>query len=94
MTELMRLIQAHIDRYGVTRATVARPAKRRSCPLWPPAGSFALPDLIAALRWTREPAELADALWVDQDTVRARMSNLDPIEVAQLENELDGQWIP
>lgn len=55
---------------------------------------IALPDLIAALRWTREPAELADALWVDQDTVRARMSNLDPIEVAQLENELDGQWIP
>lgn len=26
MTELMRLIQAHIDRYGVTRATVARRA--------------------------------------------------------------------
>jgi hypothetical protein len=55
---------------------------------------IALPDLIEALRWTREPAELADALWVDVDTIRSRMSSLDPIEVAQLENELDGMWIP
>jgi hypothetical protein len=55
---------------------------------------IALPDLIEALRWTRDPAELADALWVDLDTIRARMSCLDPIEVAQLENELDGMWIP
>jgi hypothetical protein len=55
---------------------------------------IALPDLIEALKWTREPAELADALWVDTDTVRARMNSLDPIEVAQLEHALEGQWIP
>jgi hypothetical protein len=53
-----------------------------------------LDDLVAALRWTREPAELADALWVDVPTLKARMGCLDPIEVAQLENELDGMWIP
>jgi hypothetical protein len=53
-----------------------------------------LQDLAAALKWSREPAELADALWVDADTVKARMQSLDPIEVAQLEHELEGRWIP
>jgi hypothetical protein len=53
-----------------------------------------LQDLAAALKWSREPAELADALWVDLDTVKARMQSLDPIEVAQLEHELEGRWIP
>ena len=51
-------------------------------------------QLIEALRWTRDPAELADALWVDVPTLKARMDSLDPIEVAQLENALDGQWTP
>lgn len=50
-------------------------------------------DLIDALRWTREPTELADALWVDTDTLKARMSGLDPVEVAELENRLDGEWL-
>jgi hypothetical protein len=53
-----------------------------------------LQDLTAALKWSREPAELADALWVDADTLKARMQSLDPIEVAQLEHELEGRWIP
>jgi hypothetical protein len=50
--------------------------------------------LTEALRWTREPHQLAEALWVDIPTLEARMQSLDPIEVAQLENELDGQWTP
>jgi hypothetical protein len=53
-----------------------------------------LTDLVDALRWTREPNQLAEVLWVDVPTLRARMESLDPIEVAQLENELDGQWTP
>mgnify|MGYP001202643641 CR=1 FL=1 len=50
--------------------------------------------LADGLRWTRNPAELAEHLWVDEPTLRARMDGLDPIEVAQLEHQLDGEWIP
>jgi hypothetical protein len=51
-------------------------------------------QLADGLSWTQDPAELAEHLWVDAPTLRARMSGLDPIEVAQLENILDGRWIP
>ncbi|MEV5360991.1 hypothetical protein AB0K45_11795 [Micrococcus luteus] len=52
-----------------------------------------LAQLVEALRWTREPVELADQLWVDQPTLRARMDNLDPLEVAELEHHLEDQWL-
>jgi hypothetical protein len=51
-------------------------------------------DLVDGLRWTRNARELADQLWVDIPTLRARMASLDPVEVAHLEYELDGQWTP
>jgi hypothetical protein len=50
--------------------------------------------LVDGLRWTQDASELAEHLWVDLPTLRARMASLDPIEVAQLENHLDGRWIP
>lgn len=53
-----------------------------------------LPQLIDGLKWTRDIEQLADHLWVDVPTLQARMQSLDPIEVAQLEHELDGQWTP
>jgi hypothetical protein len=49
--------------------------------------------LVDALRETRDPHLLADALWVDMPTLRARMASLDPVETAQLENDLDGEWL-
>jgi len=51
-------------------------------------------ELIEAMRWTRDLHQLADALWVDTDTIKARMDSLDPIETAQLEHALEDQWIP
>jgi hypothetical protein len=46
-----------------------------------------------ALRWTRDPEQLAEALWVDMPTLRARMAGLDPVEVAELEHRLEGDWL-
>ena len=51
-------------------------------------------DLIEGMRWTRNRDELADHLWVDVPTLQARIDGLDPLEVAQLEHELEGEWIP
>lgn len=50
-------------------------------------------QLAAALSWTRDPHQLADELWVDLPTLRARMDALDPVEVADLEHRLDGDWL-
>ncbi|WP_301144650.1 hypothetical protein [Mycolicibacterium fortuitum] len=55
-----------------------------------------LPHLIDGLRWTRDPAELADALWVDMPTLRTRLATLDPIETAEMEHALGDEclWTP
>lgn len=54
---------------------------------------IALPALVAGLRWTRNPIELAEQLWVDEPTLRTRMDTLDPVEVAEIEHHLDGDWL-
>lgn len=56
---------------------------------------IALPDLLDALRHcsTRLATELADHLWVDQPMLKARMADLDPVEVAELEHHLEDQWL-
>lgn len=51
-----------------------------------------LDDLIDALRWSQQPAELAEILWTTERTVKCRMETLDPVEVAELEYRLDGRW--
>lgn len=52
-----------------------------------------LPQLADGLRWSRHPRELAEALWVDQPTLHTRMATLDPLEVAELEHTVDGDWL-
>ena len=52
-----------------------------------------LDALIDGLRWTRDPHQLAEHLWVDVPTLRTRMAALDPVEVAEIENRLDGEWL-
>lgn len=52
-----------------------------------------LDALADALRWTRDEHQLAEALWVDRPTLRARMASLDSLEVADLEHRLDGEWL-
>lgn len=52
-----------------------------------------LPQLVDGLRWTRELHQLAEHLWVDEPTLRTRMATLDPVEVAELENRLNGDWL-
>lgn len=50
-------------------------------------------SLVDGLRWTRDPAQLAEHLWVDVPTLQTRMAALDPVEVAELENRLNGDWL-
>lgn len=54
-----------------------------------------LPDLLDALRAcsTRCAESLADHLWVDRPMFEARMADLDPVEVAELEDHLEDQWL-
>lgn len=52
-----------------------------------------LPDLIEALRWTQDPTELAEGLWVDRSTLKTRMNTLDPVEVANIEHALEDEWL-
>lgn len=56
---------------------------------------IAMPDLVDALRAcsTRLAHELAEHLWVDPPMLEARMSALDPLEVAELEHQLEDQWL-
>lgn len=51
-------------------------------------------ELLSAFRWHRhpDPAEMAEELWVTVDVLDTRMRYLDPIEVADLEHELVGDW--
>lgn len=80
LVHLERGITEHPDEERVVDAAAARRL-------------ITLPALAAALRWTRQPAELADALWVDEPTLRTRMDTLDPIEVAELEYALEDEWL-
>lgn len=54
-----------------------------------------LPDLVDALRAcsSRHAHDLADHLWVDLPMLEARMNALDPVEIAELEHELEDQWL-
>lgn len=53
-----------------------------------------LPDLIDAMRVSQQVDELADVLWCDAHSVRVRLDNLDPIEVAEIEHALEDLWLP
>lgn len=52
-----------------------------------------IPALVEGLRWTRHPRELSEHLWVDEPTLQTRMATLDPLEVSELEHQLNGEWL-
>ncbi len=54
---------------------------------------IAISALVDALRWSRHPREIAEHLWVGEPTLNTRMATLDPIETAELEHELEDQWL-
>lgn len=54
---------------------------------------IAFEDLLVALRWARSVHELAEELWVDEGTVRARLAHLHPSErtkIMTMREELGG----
>lgn len=50
-----------------------------------------LHDLVAALGWCRNEAELAEDLWVDEALVRTRLAGLDDEEKAYIHERLWGR---
>lgn len=52
-----------------------------------------LPDLIDAMKWTSHRPELAEILWTTERMVQRRLDGLDSIEVAELEHQLEGDWL-
>lgn len=83
----------HLERGPVPTDPVGRAREERIVDELAARRLITLDALTDALAWSRDPAELADHLWVDQPTLRARMSTLDPLEVAQLEHHLEDQWL-
>lgn len=47
-----------------------------------------LEDLAAALQWSRDPTEVAEELWVDEDTLQTRLAHLTDAEQAWLVGHL------
>ena len=80
----------HIER-GIIPAD---PLEERRVDLLTAERMIALDDLVDALRSHRYPTAevLADALWVEPATVRARVDHLSGIELAHIESELDLDW--
>lgn len=83
----------HRERGTVPRGRVAAEREERIVNEITARRLIPVSSLIDGLRWTRDPDQLAEHLWVDLPTLRARMTTLDPVEVAELENRLDGEWL-
>ncbi len=84
----------HRERGPVPADPAAAAAEERAVDRIAARRLITLPSLLDGLRWTQRLPELAEHLWVDEPTLRTRLDTLDPIEVAHLEHELDGQWMP
>ena len=50
---------------------------------------ISLDDLAAAFLWSEEPWDVADRLWVDMETLHARMDALHPAERGYLRRYMD-----
>lgn len=83
----------HRERGPVPTDPVAAAAEERAVDQIAARRLITLPSLLDGLRWTRDPHQLAEHLWVDLPTLQARIADLDPVEVAKLENRLDGEWL-
>lgn len=86
----------HRERGPVPRDPVAAAAEERAVDRIAARRLITLPSLIDGLRWTRDAAQLAEHLWVDVPTLRARIDGLSVAEVADMEDTLNGEslWIP
>lgn len=61
-------------------SSVGEAAARRLAARW----LIRMDDLVDAYRWAEALEEVADCLWVDVDTLRARLDSLTPDETARL----------
>lgn len=83
----------HLERGPVPMDPMARAREERIVSHLASQRLITLGALVDGLRWTREPHELAAELWVDYPTLEARINNLDPLEVAEIEHDLGDDWL-
>lgn len=74
--ELAHIDLGHTDGCSPTEETEARALAARRL--------ITMPALLDALAWSEELEEVADELWVDLDTLYARLDHLTPHECAQI----------
>lgn len=74
--ELAHLELGHIGVCGPREEEAARQLAAR----W----LITMPRLLDALAWSQQPQEIAEDLWVDVDTLYARLAGLTPEEQAQI----------
>ena len=83
----------HRERGPVPADPVAAAAEERAVDEIAARRLISIGSLLDGLAWTRDAHQLAEHLWVDVPTLHTRMATLDPLEVAELENRLDGEWL-
>jgi hypothetical protein len=83
----------HLERGPVPADARGRAREERAVSAEAARRLITIDALADGLAWTRDPDQLAEALWVDVPTLKARMGSLDPVEVAELEHRLDGHWL-
>jgi hypothetical protein len=85
----------HLERGPVPTEPIARAKEERAVSVTAARRLIPIAALIDAYRWCPggNVSELAEELWVDVPTLRVRMTALDPFEVAELEHQLDGDWL-
>lgn len=76
----------HMERGPFPRHLTAR--EEEACSAGAARKLISVRDLGEALAWSRDPAEVAEELWVDIHTVEARMRHLHPSEVHYLRRRL------
>jgi hypothetical protein len=88
-----RCVLTH-ELWHLRRGTVAAtsPAEEHLCDVLAARELITAEALAHGLRWTRTPADLARALWVDEHALRVRMTTLTAAERAELGAETVGAW--
>lgn len=85
--ELLHAIRGPVPANPVLAAREERQIERQAA-----RGLIPLGALIEALKWSRRPSEVAEALGVDEDMLGARVDGLDACELQKVEEAISA-WL-
>lgn len=82
--ELLHAIRGPVPANPVLAAREERQVEQQAARRLIPLGA-----LIEALKWSRRPSEVAEALGVDEDMLGARMAGMDAVELQAIEEAVE-----